>query len=124
MIGKTPASSPRLNATDVYEWLPGKQFLLHWVDGRLGGTRVRSVEVIGFDTKRRRFHATSYDSGGAVTSFTSTLRVKTWRITGKSERFVGTFSKGFRAMSGTWFRKQPGGKWAAWLTITLRKRGR
>ncbi len=41
------AEEQRLVATDIYEWLPGKHFLLHRVDARLADQIVRSIEIIG-----------------------------------------------------------------------------
>lgn len=37
------AEEQRLVATNIYEWLPGKAFLLHRVDARLGEVITRST---------------------------------------------------------------------------------
>ena len=48
--------------SDVYEWAPGGFFVVHSAFGKIGGTSVGGVEMIGVDGEAYR--STFYDSFG------------------------------------------------------------
>lgn len=50
--GAGGAPAMRIEATDTYEWLPGRVALLHLVDARVGDTRVEGAEIIGWAPER------------------------------------------------------------------------
>jgi hypothetical protein len=60
--GEAPGTM--LSATDTYRWLPGKHFIAHDVDARLGSTPTRSMEVMGYDLGKKKYLARSYDDQG------------------------------------------------------------
>jgi Protein of unknown function (DUF1579) len=39
----------KIDAIDVYEWLPGRTSLLHTVDASVADEKVKGAEIIGFD---------------------------------------------------------------------------
>src|SRR5262245_62766550 len=51
--GHTTASAGapplKILTSDVYEWMPGRFFVLHTAYGRIGDTDVGGTEVIGYD---------------------------------------------------------------------------
>lgn len=108
-----------LTATDRYEWLPGKHFMLHTVDARMNGEPHRSIEIIGYDAERNSCVARSYDDGGATDEFLCALEGRSWRIVGETMRFSGAFAADDRTMSGAWELQDAEGEWARWMEITL-----
>ncbi len=52
-VGQTVAGpempSVPIFASDVYEWMPGRFFVLHTAYGRIGDIDVGGTEIIGFD---------------------------------------------------------------------------
>lgn len=55
-----------LSATDTYQWLPGKHFIVHDVDARFDGKPTRSMEVMGFDASKKQYFARSFDDQGST----------------------------------------------------------
>lgn len=121
----TPTSPTlRLVATDTYRWLPGKHFLLHDVDARLGEHVTRSLEVIGLNGAGGGYATRSYDDQGGIEDFMATLIGRRWQIFGETVRFDGGFSENGAVLSGTWEQRAPGAEWARWMTIELRRADR
>lgn len=105
-------------ATDVYEWLPGKCFLLHHVDARMGDQITRSTEIIGWDAEAQEFFSTSYDEQGGTSRFRCRLDDYDWKIDGSGIRFRDAFDKDWSELSGTW-EMGGDGSWSSWMDITL-----
>jgi hypothetical protein len=122
LVGVPPGPKTTLTAVDRYEWLPGLKLLAHHVAGHLGGTSVASFEIWAYSGSRRTYASTSFDEGGAPTTFEGRLRGRAWTIQGKTQRFRGNFSADGRTLSGTWDQKAAR-IWKPWLTIVLRKAG-
>jgi hypothetical protein len=61
-------------ASDVYEWAPGRFFVIHPAYGRIGEVDVRGVEVIGYDPSTEKYwsqfshHERRNDDGSWVPS--------------------------------------------------------
>jgi hypothetical protein len=47
-----------ITTSDIYEWLPGKYWILHTAYGRLGNTDVGGVEIIGYDRETGKYVCT------------------------------------------------------------------
>ena len=107
-----------LRATDTYEWLPGGYFLLHRVDGTMGGHPVQALEVIGYDPERGDYFSQSYDNTGSTASYRARLEGERWQIIGERERFDGRFTEGGRVLRGRWERLADG-RWVDWMTLSL-----
>jgi hypothetical protein len=58
------APSLPIEATDTYEWLPGRFALLHSVDARVGEERVEGAEIIGWDPERGSYSTLYFGSDG------------------------------------------------------------
>ena len=43
----TGEDSIKVKGTDAYEWLPGKQFMIHKADVMVGNDKVDVIEIIG-----------------------------------------------------------------------------
>lgn len=109
----------RLRAIDRYEWVPGRFFLLHTVEGTMDGSAVNALEVIGWDAERGCYVSRSYDDQGNVADYEATLGDRSWTIVGGTERFVGAFDAGHRTLRGDWERLGPDGEWSPWMSISL-----
>ena len=53
-----------ISASDVYEWAPGRAFVVHSAYGVIGGAGVGGTEIIGYDYERKRFRTWFFDSDG------------------------------------------------------------
>ena len=117
------AESPaaQLVATDSYEWLPGRHFLLHRVDARIGDTVSRSIEIVEWNAERGSLLSRSYDDQGATDEFTCSLEGQRWQITGKKLRFRGRFSDDERRLSGLWEMLGDNEQWSPWMDIELNR---
>lgn len=117
-----PVSKPViLEAEGTCEWWPAGFFLVYRVDGRTGEQEVKAIEVIGYDATEGMYVTHSLDNHGAVGTYKATLTDRTWTITGRSERFAGTFNDEGTALSGTWERSDDGSNWVSWMTVILQK---
>ena len=112
-----PAS--RLSATDTYRWLPGRHFIVHDVDARFGEAPTRSMEVMGYDRRRRSYVTRSYDDQGNTEVFTAALKGRAWSIVGESVRFSGRFSADRRRLAGLWEIKGKKAGWQPWIKLEL-----
>ena len=110
-----------LVATDTYLWIPGRHFILHQVDARFGDTVSRSMEVMGYNSKRKRHFSRSYDDQGASEEFILELRGRRWAITGANVRFNGSFDAGRNRLAGLWEMKIPTGRWRPWIDLLLER---
>jgi hypothetical protein len=108
-----------LTATDTYRWLPGRHFLLHDVDARFGPRPTRSMEVIGFDAKKKQHFARSFDDQGTTEAFVVALDGRRWSIDGESVRFKGSFDSRKNRLAGLWELKGKASRWQAWMRIEL-----
>ncbi len=108
-----------LRATDTYRWLPGGHFLLHDVDARFDDEPSRSMEVVGYDARRRKHVARSYDDRGASEEFVVRLSGKRWTIQGDAVRFDGRFSRDGDRLTGLWELKGRKRGWQPWIRLEL-----
>jgi len=112
----SPATT--LFASDTYRWLPGNQFIIHDVDARFGDQATRSMEVVGYDSKKKRYIARSYDDQGTSEEFEVRLTGKKWTIVGEAVRFDGKFSSDGNKLQGLWEMKGKSG-WQPWIKLKL-----
>lgn len=123
VLATASAPASAFAGTDTYEWLPGGFHLLHRVDVRMGGERVRSLEVIGWDARRGVYVARSYGHRGDEEVVDAVLADGTWTFTGDAARFSGRFGENDTRLSGRWERRE-GNEWIPWMDVRLRKIGR
>lgn len=109
--------------TDTYEWMPGRFFLLHRVDVRIGGESVEALEVIGWDAERGTYFMRSFDSQGNTGTMRASVRGGTWTFEGDTERFTGAFADGGATIAGRWERRE-GAEWVPWMDVRLTRGNR
>jgi Protein of unknown function (DUF1579) len=111
----------RIEATDTYEWLPGRFGLLHTVDARVGEEHVEGAEIIGWDPERDAY-ATQYFGSDGPSAYEARLTEEdgalVWSMRSSQDRFTGTFSKDGNTITGHW--EQLGDEnWQPWMDVTL-----
>ena len=120
VVLETESNPPgNLLATDTYRWLSGQHFIVHDVDARFDGTPARSMEIIGFDARKRRCFATSYSDQGAVESTVIELSGRRLRIKGATVRFDGSFDAARNRLSGLWELKGSKARWQPWIEFEM-----
>ncbi len=50
-IASADAPSVKILTSDIYEWMPGRFFVLHIAYGRIGNIDVGGTEIIGYETR-------------------------------------------------------------------------
>jgi hypothetical protein len=116
-------SGPALDivGTDTYEWLPGRFFVVHRVDVRLGGERMQAIEIIGYDASSGAYTTRSFDSTGNRGAYRVTVRERVWTFAGETERATATVDADGDAISVRWERARNGSAWCPWMDLELVK---
>lgn len=117
--GRTVAEPAiEIEGTDVYEWLPGKQFVVHRVDVRMGGEQVDVLEVIG-ERDDDAFLMRSFDGNGGTALMRATVDdAGVWTFAGPAER--ATLVVADSTMSARWERNVEGA-WEHWMDMEFRR---
>jgi hypothetical protein len=119
------APAVTIDATDTYEWLPGRRGLLHIVDAWMGEEHVEGAEILGWDPDRKSY-VTLYFGTDGPGSYQASLEedgdTNVWRMRSESERFTGRFSPDGATIDGHWECTENGTDWVPWMDITLSKR--
>jgi hypothetical protein len=107
-----------IEGSDVYEWLPGRRFVVHRVDVRMGGHQVDVLEVIG-EPDGDAFLMRSFDHQGGTAVMRATVDdAGVWTFAGPTER--ATLVVADSTMSATWERNV-GGAWEHWIDMEFRR---
>ena len=116
------APAARIEASDTYEWLPGRFAVLHRVDARVGEERVEGAEIIGWDPARGAY-VTQYFGSDGPNAYQASLADEdgrlVWRMRSHSDRFTGAFSDDGRTIDGHWEQLDETGSWRPWMAVTL-----
>src|SRR5262245_42740563 len=119
-----PGAAPvRIAASDVYEWVSGRRFVMHPAYGRIGEFAVGGLEVIGFDPSTGQFECWFFDSQGNTTRQTLSCRDTVWVWAGPHERCTGVFSDDGRTLTARHERSDDGLSWQPAMNVVLRKIG-
>jgi hypothetical protein len=111
-----------IEGTDVYEWLPGRQFVLHRVDVRMGGEQVDVFEVIG-ERDGEAFLMRSFDRHGGTAVMRATVDdAGVWTFAGPAERATLVVAPDGESMSARWERVRDG-SWEHWMEMGFRRTG-
>lgn len=110
----------KLIASDIYEWFQGEHFIVHHVDGSMGNTPVRAMEILRYDDENG-FITQSIDDGGQYSEYEAQLDGRKWQIRGSTERFEGTFNGDYTELQGQWFTLKEGEPDKPWMQIELKK---
>jgi hypothetical protein len=118
--------SMSIEGSDVYEWLPGRHFVVHHVDVRMGGEQVNVLEVIGepdgapdSDTVLMR----SFDHLGETALMRATVDAGgVWTFAGETERATLVIAEDGASMAARWERSTDEGRsWEHWMDMRFRR---
>jgi hypothetical protein len=110
-------------AIDIYEWLPGGQFLLHRFDADMPDGKVQGIEVIGYSHETNSYPMYSFDNSGNVSLMQACVESETWTFVGQAARFTGGFLDNGKVFAGVWERRSgdDDAPWQYWMDVRLTK---
>ncbi|OLT04901.1 hypothetical protein BJF90_20690 [Pseudonocardia sp. CNS-004] len=109
-----------VEGSDVYEWLPGEQFVIHRVDVRMGGEQVDVLEVIG-EPDGDGFLMRSFDNTGGTAVMRATVDgAGVWTFAGPTERATLVVAPDGESMSARWERARDGTR-EHWMDMGFRR---
>jgi Protein of unknown function (DUF1579) len=113
--------SVRIIASDVYQWGPGGQFVMHPAYGRIGEQDVGGLEVIGYDPTTDQFRTHFFDHIGNAITETLTFQDGTWTWQAPNHRCKGVFTDNGKTLTAHHERSDDGKRWELSMIVTLRK---
>lgn len=123
-LGKTvggDADEVEIAASDIYEWGPGKFFVLHFAYGVMGEMGVGGIEMIGLDASGNAFRTWFFDNQGKLEEQKLSVAGDTWTWEGKVTRCTGTLSADGHSMDARHERRSEDGTWAPSMRVMLHK---
>jgi hypothetical protein len=113
----------QIAGTDVYEWGPGRRFVLHAVDVRMGDAQVEVHEVIGEPDGDGTVLMRSFDGHGGTALMRASLDpTGAWLFTGPTERARLVVARDGGSMAAAWERSTAGGTgWEHWMDMRFRR---
>jgi Protein of unknown function (DUF1579) len=117
------ADSPaqQIVASDVYQWMPGRWFVLHTAYGRIGDLGVGGTEIIGYDNDRSCYTTHFFDSQGGITLEDLTLEGGVWIWQGETVRARSVFSGDGHTQNCSHESSPDGTTWTEAMTVVLKK---
>lgn len=104
-----------IEGSDVYEWLPGRHFLVHHVDVTVGGRRYQALEVFGAEADT--VVARAYDSDGGTGTMTVVVDEDgVVTLTGPDSRARLVVAGDGGSMAARWDRLDDG-QWRHWMDM-------
>jgi hypothetical protein len=110
-----------IHASDIYEWVAGRFFVVHTAYGSIGESDVGGIEMIGYDAEAGRFRTTFFDSQGNVSNQDLTYNDGTWTWSGPHTRATGVLGDDGRSMPTLHEWSDDGVNWRPSMDVTLRK---
>jgi hypothetical protein len=109
--------------TDVYAWGPGRRFVLHEVEVRMGDAQVEVHEVIGEPAGDGVVLMRSFDGTGGTALMRASLDdTGAWLFTGVTERARLVVDPDGESMAAAWQRSTDGGAtWEHWMDMSFRR---
>jgi hypothetical protein len=121
LLATQESPAARIVTSDVYEWMPGKFFVLHTAYGRIGDLEVGGTEIIGYDETSDTYRSHFFDSEGNVTAQELTEAGGVWTWQGETTRATSVFSDDGKTQTCRHERSEDGVNWAPAMQITLSK---
>jgi hypothetical protein len=110
-----------IHASDIYEWVAGRFFVVHTAYGRIGDSDVGGIELIAYDSEAGTYRTFFFDSQGNISNQELTFSDGTWIWSGDHARAVGTLSADGRAMPTRHEWSDDGVDWRPSMDVTLHK---
>lgn len=121
VVETAEASSVKITTSDVYEWLPGKFFVLHTAYGRIGNMDVGGVEILGYDPLTKSYFSRFFDSSGGIHEDNLTTDGYSWTWKGKTTGCTAVFSENGKVQTAHHVRLDENDKWVPSMEVVLTK---
>jgi hypothetical protein len=113
--------SSRILTSDIYEWIPGRFFVLHEAYGRIGDLDVGATEIIGYDAAAESYVAFLFDSSGGINRSALTANGDAWTWKGETTGCTAVFTDGGTVQTAHHVRLDDSGQWVPSMEVVLRK---
>jgi hypothetical protein len=124
-VGKTEpiGDEPPLDivSSDIYEWLPGKYWILHTAYGRIGSMDGGGAELIGYNPETGKYVSYFYDSRGNVSEHEIIVEDNTMQWKGEITGSTAVFTEHGKVQTANHVRLDENGKWVLSMKVVLRK---
>jgi Protein of unknown function (DUF1579) len=120
-IASAAAPSVKILTSDVYEWMPGRFFVLHTAYGRIGNLDVGGTEILGYDAASQQYCSYFFDSQGNISTQEVTGSGDTWRWSGEQTRCTAVFTDQGKTQTAHHERLDAQGNWVPSMEVTLTK---
>ncbi len=120
-IATAEAPSVKILTSDVYEWMPGRFFILHTAYGRIGNVDVGGTEIISYNPTTKSYRSLSFDSHGNVNADELTVEGDTWTWAGETHRATAVFTDNGKTQTCRHERLDESGKWVQAMDVVLVK---
>ncbi len=121
VVETATAPSTKITTSDVYEWLPGRYFILHTAYGRIGTMDVGGMEVLGYDPSTRQYFSRFFDSSGNIHEATLTADGDSWTWKGKTTGCTAIFTEHGKVQTAHHVRVAEHGHWVPSMEVVLTK---
>ena len=123
--GQTIASGDipavKILTSDVYEWMPGRFFVLHTAYGRIGNADVGGTEILSYDASSKTYRSLFFDSQGNINTDVLSVSGNTWTWQGKTHRATAVFSSDGKTQTVHHERSGDDGNWVPAMDVVLTK---
>jgi hypothetical protein len=116
------ASKPLgIQSTDIYEWAPGGNFIIHHTYGRIGSVNVASLEIIGYDIAEKKYKSHYFGGDGSTSINDLIFENGKWYWQAQAMRGNGIFSADGRQLIAHHEKLDNKGKWVPSMEVILNK---
>jgi uncharacterized protein DUF1579 len=109
----------KILASDIYEWAPGRFFVIHTAYGRIGDVDVGGIEFIGYDPDTGQYRTWFFDSQGHVSTQQLTFRDGVWQWRDERTRATARLSDDGKTLPTHHERSDDGVHWIPSMDVTL-----
>jgi hypothetical protein len=120
-ISRPGVPSTQILTSDIYEWAPGRFFVIHSAYGLIGDITVEAVEIIGYDPCAGCYRSQLFDSQGNASVSQVRRADGAWTWTGERTRYTATFSDDGNVQTAHHEMSEDGLTWQPSMDVTLRK---
>lgn len=120
-IASAEAPALKILTSDIYEWMPGKFFVLHSAYGRIGENAGGGTEIIGYDEASQTYRSYFFDGQGTFSTHELTAQGDTWTWQGETTRCTAVFTDNGATQVAHHERLDEHGQWVPAMDVTLIK---
>jgi len=115
-----------ISGVERFEWAPGKFFLVHHFDSRVGADQAACIEITGYDGSAGAYATRTYYNNGQAAEWSMEEQDGTWTLTGQwptggtrmQVRCRVEFHDEGNSRTGTWESSGDGSRWETFWRVT------